>query len=291
MRHPLVLSASLLLFAATGWANPPSAAAEPRLSASPNPVAFGEKLVVKGRGWPVVEFCSRTVRLTLRSDQNAFRIGAVRVTRNGRFRVAWVPRRREVGRGDWRLVAAMRCESGRDASPNPSVRASTSLRIGADNFVLGRGRTPKARWTLYARRARFGGYCVGVQARPPIGRGFSPSGEGCGGGLRGEPLSFGLFFGRHRGTFAYGMAALKVARVEVTFGDGDKQPARLLESPRALGFAGRFWIAGFPGACMRVSAEAFDAQGRSLGRVEVPEAPPPAPGEPAPLPTEDCPTA
>jgi hypothetical protein len=108
---------------------PSSAAAKPRVTASPNPVAFGEKLTVKGRGWPVIEFCSRTVRLSLRSDQNAFPIGTDRVGLRGRFRFTWVPRRSEVGRGDWTLVARMRCESGKDGSPVP-VRATTPLRIG-----------------------------------------------------------------------------------------------------------------------------------------------------------------
>ncbi len=82
-----------------------------------------------GRGWPVIEFCSRTVRLSLRSGQNAFRIGTDRVGLRGRFRFRWVPRRSEVGRGDWTLVARMRCESGKDGSPVP-VRATTPIHIG-----------------------------------------------------------------------------------------------------------------------------------------------------------------
>jgi hypothetical protein len=104
------------------------AAARQSISARPNPVDFGETLAVTGRGWPVIEFCSRTVRLSLRSDRNAFRIGRVRVGSHGRFRFEWVPRRSEVGAGRWRLVARMACESGKDGSPNP-MRASTSVRI------------------------------------------------------------------------------------------------------------------------------------------------------------------
>src|SRR5215213_1119082 len=64
---------------AAALAGAPPAAARQSISASPNPVRFGETLVVKGKGWPVIEFCSRTLRLSLRSDQNSFRIGAVRV--------------------------------------------------------------------------------------------------------------------------------------------------------------------------------------------------------------------
>jgi hypothetical protein len=69
------------------------------------------------------------VRLSLRSDQNAFRIGRDRVGPRGRFRFEWVPRRSEVGGGRWTLVARMRCESGDDGSPNP-VRATTRVLIG-----------------------------------------------------------------------------------------------------------------------------------------------------------------
>ncbi len=111
---------------AGGLATPAGAAAAPRVTATPNPVPFGTALIVKGRGWPVIEFCSRTVRLSLRSDQNAFRIGTDRVGTRGRFRFTWVPRRDEVGRGDWTLVARMRCESGEDGSPNP-MRATAPI--------------------------------------------------------------------------------------------------------------------------------------------------------------------
>ncbi len=104
------------------------AAAKRSVSAAPYPVHFGQTLVVKGRGWPVIEFCSRTVRLSLRSDQNAFRVGSVRVGDRGRFRFEWIPRRAKVGAGDWKLVARMRCESGKDGSP-VAMTASAPVRI------------------------------------------------------------------------------------------------------------------------------------------------------------------
>lgn len=120
---PVVVALGLLAGAAP-------AAAKQSITAEPNPVHFGETLVVKGKGWPVIEFCSRTVRLSLRSDQNAFRIGTVRVGDRGRFRFHWVPRRTAVGAGRWQLVARMHCESGKDGSPVP-VNASLPLRIRA----------------------------------------------------------------------------------------------------------------------------------------------------------------
>jgi hypothetical protein len=110
------------------WAAP--AAARESVAASPNPVRFGETLNVTGKGWPVIEFCSRTVRLSLRSDQNALRIGSVRVGDRGRFRFEWIPRRAKVGAGRWKLVARMRCESGKDGSAL-FRRAAVPVRIRA----------------------------------------------------------------------------------------------------------------------------------------------------------------
>ena len=119
-------TAIALVLAATAVAA--SAAAKQSISASPNPVHFGEKLTVTGKGWPVIEFCTRTVRLSLRSDQNALHIGSTRVGDRGRLRFEWIPRRSKVGAGRWTLRARMNCESGKDGS-TVSVRASLKLRI------------------------------------------------------------------------------------------------------------------------------------------------------------------
>jgi hypothetical protein len=126
LRIPILI-VSLVALAAIGPLTAP-AAAKQSITASPNPVDFGETLVVKGKGWPVIEICSRTVRLSLRSAQNAFPIGKVKVRANGRFRFEWVPRRAKVGAGRWRLVARRRCQSLIDGSP-VFTRASTPVRI------------------------------------------------------------------------------------------------------------------------------------------------------------------
>lgn len=77
----------------------------------------------------------------------------------------------------------------------------------------------------------------------------------------------------------------------MTFGEGAPMEARILPSPPVLGFRGRFWIAPFDGECAIVSARAFDGEGRPLGRIRTPAAPPPMPGRPSPQPDEDCPAA
>ena len=261
MRRLLLASSLLAVLAAT---SPAGAAAEPRVSANPNPIPFGKKQTIEGRGWPVIEFCSRTVRLSLRSDQNAFRMGTDRVSGKGRFGFTWTPRRNEVGRGDWTLVARMRCESGQDGSPNP-VRVTTPVRIGARNLVVGRGRTSKARWTLYTRRGRGGGTCVGIGiVRIRVGDGAGD--EGCGErpGRR-RPLTLAYISSQGLGTFAYGLAMRDVGRIEVTFGAGPPMEARILPGQPSLGYHGRFWIAPFAGRCASVSAQAFDGEGRLLG--------------------------
>lgn len=123
MRTPLIVGA---LVAALATAAPAGAA--PRISAAPNPVDRDDAQTVRGRGWPVIEFCSRNVRISLRSAQNAVTLGTQRVRRNGRFRFTWTPADENVGAGRWRLVVRMRCESGDDGSPNP-VRRSLRIRV------------------------------------------------------------------------------------------------------------------------------------------------------------------
>jgi hypothetical protein len=261
VRRPLVAP---LLLAVLAAAIPASAAAEPRVTATPNPIPFGETQTVTGRGWPVIEFCSRTVRLSLRSDQNTFRLGTERVNTRGRFRFSWIPRRREVGRGDWTLVARMRCESGQDGSPNP-VRVTTPIRIGASSLVVGRGRTSAARWTLYTRRGHRGELCVGIRVERIVER-DGAGGEGCG-GPGGRPMTLLHTSARGLGTFAYGLARRDAGRIEVTFGTEPPMEARILPGQPMLGFDGRFWIAPFEAQCSAVSARAFDGQGRPLGEV------------------------
>jgi hypothetical protein len=98
------------------------------ISASPKTVKRTDIQTVRGRGWPVIEFCSRTIRVAVRSPQNLVPIAQRRVRTNGRFSFRWVPKNKNVGKGQWRLVARMRCESGRDGS-TIFVRASTRITI------------------------------------------------------------------------------------------------------------------------------------------------------------------
>ena len=104
------------------------AVAKEKVTATPSVVHFGQPLTIKGSGWPVIEFCSRRVSLSLRSSQNAFALARVHIRVSGRFTFRWTPRRARVGAGRWRVVARMRCESGNDGSP-VIVRATDRIRI------------------------------------------------------------------------------------------------------------------------------------------------------------------
>jgi hypothetical protein len=117
-----------LTAAAIAAAAPASAAPPPLLSVTPRTVQLDEELTIRGREWPVIEFCRRRVRLRLESDQNAVLIGFVRIRDNGRFTRRWTPETGEIGPGRWRIVARLRCESGEDGSPNFIIRRR-SIRI------------------------------------------------------------------------------------------------------------------------------------------------------------------
>ncbi len=116
--------ASLTAAAAAATAAP----GDPRITADPATVDSDRIQTVRGRNWPVIEFCSRTIRVSVRSPQNAAPIAQRRVSDSGRFRFRWIPQNKNIGPGPWRLVARMRCESGKDGS-TVFVRASTPIRI------------------------------------------------------------------------------------------------------------------------------------------------------------------
>lgn len=105
-----------------------AAGAAQTITATPKSVDRADVQTVRGRGWPVIEFCSRTVRVSVRSAQNSAPIAQRHIRANGRFSFRWIPQNKNIGPGRWRLVARMRCESGKDGS-TVFVRASTRITI------------------------------------------------------------------------------------------------------------------------------------------------------------------
>jgi hypothetical protein len=109
---------ALALIVAVGAlaAVPAGAAGAPRIGAAPQTVSHNAIQTVHGRGWPVIEFCSRTIRVSVRSAQNAAPIAQRHNRDDGTFTFRWIPKNKNIGRGTWTMVARMRCESGRDGS-------------------------------------------------------------------------------------------------------------------------------------------------------------------------------
>jgi hypothetical protein len=126
MRRTTALTA--VVFACVAAIVPAAATAAQSISATPKTVDRADTQTVRGRGWPVIEFCSRTVRVSVRSAQNSAPIAQRHIRDTGRFSFRWVPQNKNVGPGPWRLVARMRCESGKDGSTF-FVTASTRIRI------------------------------------------------------------------------------------------------------------------------------------------------------------------
>jgi hypothetical protein len=126
MRRLALLTLAAAAVAVAAPAAP--AAAPPLLTVSPQTVELDRQVTIRGREWPVIEFCVRRVRLRLESDQNAVLIGFARIRDNGRFTRRFTPRTGRIGPGRWRIVARLRCESGEDGSPNFITR-SRRLRI------------------------------------------------------------------------------------------------------------------------------------------------------------------
>ena len=106
----------------------PAVAAAQRVTATPKTVNRTATQTVRGSGWPVIEFCSRTIRAFVKSPQNVAPIAQRHIGDNGRFTFRWVPKNKNIFRGDWTLVVKMRCESGDDGSTH-FVRATTRITI------------------------------------------------------------------------------------------------------------------------------------------------------------------
>ena len=124
MRRATALTAAVIASLTTAA----GAQAAQSISADPIRVDRTATQTVRGRDWPVIEFCSRTVRVSVRSAQNSVPIAQRHVSDSGRFSFRWVPKNKNVGPGRWRLVARMRCESGKDGS-TIFVRASRLIRV------------------------------------------------------------------------------------------------------------------------------------------------------------------
>jgi hypothetical protein len=123
MRRITLLAAFALMLVV-----PSSVAAAQHITATPKTVKRTAVQTVRGSGWPVIEFCSRTIRAYVKSPQNVAPIAQRHIGDDGRFTFRWIPKNKNIFRGDWTLVVKMRCESGDDGSTH-FVRATTRITI------------------------------------------------------------------------------------------------------------------------------------------------------------------
>ena len=99
MRRSIAITA-VAIAGVVAAAVPATAAGPQRITASPQTVKRNAIQTVRGRGWPVIEFCSRTVRVYVRSDQNSVAIAQRHISDEGRFSFRWIPKNRNVARGE-----------------------------------------------------------------------------------------------------------------------------------------------------------------------------------------------
>ena len=149
--------------------------------------------------------------------------------------------------------------------------------------IVGSGVTPKSRWQLYLRLPRRGGMCVGILARPLWRPRPAPSGEGCGPRtLRPLALRSGLFYGRHRGWFAYGRTGARAWDVRVRFDGEDWKEPPELPTPIPPGGRGYFWVQPAEGDCPAFTVQARNRGGDVVAEERIPPSPKPRLGSPDP---------
>ena len=104
------------------------------VTASPQSVARGQQVTLRGAGWGVIEFCKAQVTLTLRraAPLADLPIATVKLrthptAASGTFSMSWtVPR--SVHPGLRTITATQHCESGKNGASKPIVR-TTALRV------------------------------------------------------------------------------------------------------------------------------------------------------------------
>ena len=77
MRTATALTAAVIASLATAAGGATAAPGDPKVTADPVKVDHDAIQTVRGRNWPVIEFCSRTVRVSVRAPRTRYRSRSV----------------------------------------------------------------------------------------------------------------------------------------------------------------------------------------------------------------------
>jgi hypothetical protein len=131
--------------------------------------------------------------------------------------------------------------------------------------IIASGATKIARWELYVSAPRSGRRCVGLRVEQLWAGPVPTRRERCGGRmLARRAVTLHTLAAPGMGSFAFGRAGRKVARVSLTV--GDRAPVTVATLPSPLGGRDRFWVAHAGLSCGPVSVQALGVRGKGRGR-------------------------
>jgi hypothetical protein len=163
------------------------------------------------------------------------------------------------------------------AAQPPTHAAPTAA--AQEPVTIASGATKIARWELYVSAPRPGRRCVGLRVEQLWAGPVPARRERCGGRkLASRAVTLHTLAAPGMGSFAFGRAGRKVARVSFTVGDRARvivatlpsptPPSRTPPSPTppsSLGGRDRFWVAHAGVGCGLVSVQALGGRGNARG--------------------------
>ena len=158
----------------------------------------------------------------------------------------------------------------------PPARAAATA-AAQEAVTIASGATKIARWELYVSGPRPGRRCVGLRIEQ-LWAGPVPARRARCGGLRlaRRAVTLHTLAAPGMGSFAFGRAGRRVARVSLTV--GERAPVTVATLPSPLGGRDRFWVAHAGLSCAPVSVQALDMRGNPRGRQATARIGPPACG-------------
>jgi hypothetical protein len=151
------------------------------------------------------------------------------------------------------------------AQAAPTAAANeASEPVAQEAVTIASGATKIARWELYVSTPRPGRRCVGLRVEQLWAGPVPARREYCGGRrLARRAVTLHTLAAPGLGSFAFGRAGRKVARVGLTV--GDRAPVIVATLPSLLGDRDRFWVAHAGVSCGPVRVQALGGRGNARG--------------------------